>query len=91
MPPRCKVCLRPMLNEDGTGTSCLSEMPDWPRVDKWGPSAGVDLAGVALQVDRNCPDCNCPVGAFHHANCDMERCQHGNQAISCSDCWLLYR
>lgn len=71
----CKVCRQEMMD----GVSCVSTANDWPRVDKvsdeWMP------AGKA-----NCPDCNAPVGGYHHPGCDVERCEHGNQAISCDEC-----
>jgi hypothetical protein len=43
--------------------------------EDWGAKSG-----------RNCGDCNCPPGGFHHAGCDVERCPRcGGQAIGC-DC-----
>ncbi len=45
--------------------------------DDWGALSG-----------RNCYDCNCPPGAYHHWGCDVERCPRcGGQAIGC-DCDL---
>ena len=33
---------------------------------------------------RNCHDCECPPGGFHHPGCDAERCPKcGGQAIGC--------
>ena len=46
--------------------------------DDWGGRSG-----------RNCHDCNCPPGAYHHVGCDVERCPRcGGQVISC-DCEQL--
>lgn len=33
-----------------------------------------------------CHDCSAPVGGLHHPGCDMERCDHGGQAIFCDRC-----
>jgi hypothetical protein len=46
--------------------------------DDWGAASGKD-----------CHDCYCPSGGFHHAGCDVEQCPRcGSQAISC-DCDML--
>jgi hypothetical protein len=46
--------------------------------EDWGAASG-----------RNCHDCNCPPGGFHHAGCDVERCPRcGGQVIGC-DCDLI--
>lgn len=72
---KCQVCLQEMM----TGTSCLSALADWPRVDRWGDDPEWGNAAC-------CPDCNCPKGGYHHVGCDVERCGHGRQAISCQEC-----
>jgi hypothetical protein len=46
--------------------------------EDWGAASG-----------KNCGDCNCAPGRFHHAGCDVERCPRcGGQALGC-DCHLL--
>ena len=76
----CRECDREM---SGAGTSCFAEFADWPRVDHWGDHPEWGDA-------PNCPDCNCPVGSYHHVGCDVERCSHDNQAIGCDACEKMY-
>ena len=40
---------------------------------------------VATCSGPNCPDCSVPVGAEHEDGCDVARCQHGGQRLSCGE------
>jgi hypothetical protein len=77
---KCVACDREMTNADAP---CVTRLEDWPRVDRWGDDPQWGDA-------PHCPDCNCPRGSCHHPGCDVERCSHENQAISCDACDELY-
>ena len=45
---------------------------------------GAETVDWGAASGRNCHDCNCPPGSFHHARCDVERCPRcGGQVIYC--------
>lgn len=78
---RCQACGQEMINHVGCTFShyqmadktVVRRVPYGEEDMDWGAASG-----------QPCPDCNCPPGAFHHVDCDVERCPVcGLQAISC--------
>ena len=74
----CDQCKKEMVK----GGSCIPT--HWPN-----GKAAIKYRGgwgVGETPDR-CHDCNCRIGGYHHAGCDVERCPCGMQALmGCDEC-----
>jgi len=78
----CKLCNREMHTAQGC-VKVLFKYKDGKTLDpiKFGHP------GDLMYTDtKQCHDCNCKVGHYHHSGCDAEACPRcRGQAISC-DC-----
>lgn len=78
----CRVC----GNEVSIPSSCIKQTFSFqgdPVIYK-SVAYGSEDEDWGARSGKNCHDCNCPPGAFHHLNCGVERCPRcGGQAIFC--------
>lgn len=67
----CDYCNKEMTDHVGCTLSEYSDMGKKPY--------------KRIPSDKNCGDCGCPKGTYHHPGCDVEKCPKCNgQAISCN-------
>jgi len=75
----CEFCGQDMGKSDGctVDTLIFGDDTEHKRI-AWGAAPGEEA------VTWRCHDCNAEPGAYHHQNCDMERCPVcGGQMLSC--------
>lgn len=85
----CSYCGKEMSDSNG----CLSIMVINNEVCKRIPYGSEKRFGLKfdkkMSKNKQCHDCRCLKGQYHHFGCDMEECPIcGGQLISCG-CWKM--
>ena len=76
----CEVCNSKMFDAQGC-IETLVRFPDGKMYERL-----TDTLCGEHEEERNCHDCGCAPGHFHHPGCDNEMCPRcGGQLLSC-DC-----